>query len=82
MPRAVRSDLRERYDIVVGGGQGDLKGKILRIGTMGDLSAADIVDALAALGAALQARGFGFDAAAASRASRGVLFPTPADVTA
>ncbi|MGH7728617.1 MAG: pyridoxal-phosphate-dependent aminotransferase family protein, partial [Vulcanimicrobiaceae bacterium] len=43
----IRTRLRER-GIVFGGGQGPMKGKILRIGTMGDLSDADLLAGLEA----------------------------------
>ncbi|HEY0798954.1 MAG TPA: alanine--glyoxylate aminotransferase family protein [Candidatus Baltobacteraceae bacterium] len=59
---AVRRTLREQYGIIIGGGQQELKGKILRIGTMGDIGAADVLDALSALEATL--RGFSIDVAA------------------
>lgn len=46
---AVRRILREKHDIIIGGGQQELAGKILRIGTMGDISEADVKNALTAL---------------------------------
>jgi aspartate aminotransferase-like enzyme len=63
--------LRERHGIVIGGGQQELKGKIWRIGTMGDLSEVDIVGAIGAFEIALRgcghpiARGDGVRAALA-----------------
>ncbi len=50
---AVRRTLREERGITLGGGQAELKGKIIRIGTMGDLSQADILGMLGALELAL-----------------------------
>jgi len=50
---AIRKTLREQRDVVMGGGQKELKGKILRIGTMGDLTQTDILGALGALEIAL-----------------------------
>jgi aspartate aminotransferase-like enzyme len=50
---AVRRRLREDHGITLGGGQQELKGKIIRIGTMGDLSQADILGMLGALEIAL-----------------------------
>lgn len=41
--------LREERGIVLSGGQAELKGKILRIGTMGELSQADVLGALGAI---------------------------------
>jgi aspartate aminotransferase-like enzyme len=50
---AIRKSLRESRGVVIGGGQAALKGKIIRIGTMGDLSQTDILGALGALEIAL-----------------------------
>jgi aspartate aminotransferase-like enzyme len=50
---AVRRVLREERGITLGGGQKELKGKIIRIGTMGDLSQTDILGMLGALELAL-----------------------------
>jgi aspartate aminotransferase-like enzyme len=44
----VRKSMREDRGVVVGGGQKELKGKIIRIGTMGDLTQTDILGALGA----------------------------------
>jgi aspartate aminotransferase-like enzyme len=46
---AVRRRLRDRHGITVAGGQGDLAGRILRIGSFGAIEAGDIVRGLAAL---------------------------------
>jgi aspartate aminotransferase-like enzyme len=50
---AIRKALREERGVVIGGGQGKLKGQILRIGTMGDLTQTDVLGALGALEIAL-----------------------------
>jgi aspartate aminotransferase-like enzyme len=50
---AIRRSLREGRGVVIGGGQKDLKGKIIRIGTMGDLTQTDVLGALGALEIAL-----------------------------
>jgi aspartate aminotransferase-like enzyme len=50
---AIRKSLRESRGVVIGGGQQALKGKIVRIGTMGDLTQTDILGALGALESAL-----------------------------
>ncbi|HEY0615852.1 MAG TPA: alanine--glyoxylate aminotransferase family protein [Candidatus Elarobacter sp.] len=50
---AIRTSLRESRGVVVGGGQRELKGKIIRIGTMGDLTQTDILGAIGALEIAL-----------------------------
>jgi aspartate aminotransferase-like enzyme len=50
---AIRRSLRESRGVIIGGGQRELKGKIIRIGTMGDLSQTDVLGALGALEIAL-----------------------------
>jgi len=70
---AVRTELRERHDVVIGGGQSELKGKIFRIGTMGAISPDNILAALEAFAAALRASGDPIDASAATRAARSIL---------
>jgi len=55
---AVRTDLREKSNIEIGGGMGPLAGKIWRIGLMGAGATADHVDVLVSgLGAALKRAG-------------------------
>jgi aspartate aminotransferase-like enzyme len=46
---AIRKRLRDRHGITVAGGQGELEGRILRIGSFGAIEAGDIVRGLAAL---------------------------------
>lgn len=41
--------LRERYGVVLSGGQGEFAGKIVRFGTMGDVMEGDIVGAIGAI---------------------------------
>jgi aspartate aminotransferase-like enzyme len=41
--------LRERYGIVLSGGQGELAGKIVRFGTMGDIGEGDVIGAIGAI---------------------------------
>ncbi|HTW84114.1 MAG TPA: alanine--glyoxylate aminotransferase family protein [Candidatus Sulfotelmatobacter sp.] len=55
---AIRKELREQRGVVIGGGQGPLKGKIIRIGTMGDLTQTDVLGALGALEIALLEAGY------------------------
>jgi aspartate aminotransferase-like enzyme len=55
---AIRKRLREERGIVIGGGQTVLKGKIMRIGTMGDLTQTDVLGALGALEMALLDAGY------------------------
>jgi len=45
--------LRDEYKVVVSGGQGDLAGKIFRIGHLGWVTEADIKETLGAIGKAL-----------------------------
>ncbi|MHB8140655.1 MAG: pyridoxal-phosphate-dependent aminotransferase family protein [Vulcanimicrobiaceae bacterium] len=45
--------LRQRYGVVLSGGQGPLSGKIVRMGTMGAIDERDVRDALAAIKAVL-----------------------------
>jgi len=49
----IRQRLRDERGLMIGGGQKDLKGKIIRIGTMGDLSQTDILGMIGALELAL-----------------------------
>ncbi len=48
--------LRERHNVVLAGGQGPYDGRMLRIGHLGDVSEADIAEALAAIEAELPGR--------------------------
>jgi aspartate aminotransferase-like enzyme len=54
----LRKEMRERHGVVVAGGQGDLSGKIIRIGHLGLVTEADMQDALAALEQSLPVAGF------------------------
>ncbi len=54
---AVRDRLRQRYGVVIGGGQAELAGKIFRIGTMGALSPDDVAAALDAFETVLRDQG-------------------------
>lgn len=76
---AARADLRDAHGCVFGGGQGDLAGKLLRMGTMGDLTARDVARGLSALAAVLDARGVIAEPAAALAAARDVLDPVCAE---
>ena len=49
----IRASLRTSRGVIVGGGQKELKGKVIRIGTMGDLTQTDILGALGAVEIAL-----------------------------
>ena len=52
-PAALLKTLRENYGVVLSGGQGELTGKIVRMGTMGDVSEADLLGAIGAIELAL-----------------------------
>jgi len=52
-PPKLQKVLREEYKVVVSGGQGDLTGKIFRIGHLGWVTEADIKETLDAIGKAL-----------------------------
>ena len=56
--KALVDTLRLEHDVVVAGGLGQLERKIIRIGHLGAVSEADIVDCLEAIGKTLQAMGF------------------------
>ncbi len=70
---AIRAALRAKEDVVIGGGQGKLTGKILRIGTMGDLSADDVLRMLDALERELESAGVDVAAGTARSAAERVL---------
>ena len=65
----IRRALREDCGVVIGGGQQDLKGKILRIGTMGALSQTDILGAIGALEIVLLQQGYELQVGCAVRAA-------------
>lgn len=51
--RELPQRLREHFGIIVGGGQGPLEGKVMRIGHMGAISEGDILMLVAAIGVVL-----------------------------
>jgi len=53
----VRSIMRDKYNVVIAGGMGELKGKIFRIGCMGIVSQSEVLVTLTALGNALKELG-------------------------
>jgi len=55
--KELRGKLRERYDILVSGGQEHLKGKIFRIGTMGNVTERDVITTLACVERILTEKG-------------------------
>lgn len=52
--QALRARLREEYGVVVGGGQAEMTGRILRVGHMGHVTQAGLEGAIEALGAAVR----------------------------
>jgi aspartate aminotransferase-like enzyme len=79
---AIRKTLRVERGYVLGGGQGKLAGKIIRIGTMGDITQTDITGMLGALEMQLLEAGFPVSAGAAQRAALGVFLETSQPVPA
>ncbi len=69
----VRAELREEHAVVIGGGQAELKGKILRMGTMGELSTVDVLRGLEALETVLRRAGLPLEAGAPMRVARAEL---------
>lgn len=51
---AMRKAVKDRYDILLAGGQGHLKGKVFRIGHLGFVCDRDVLTAVAAIEATLQ----------------------------
>jgi len=51
---ALRKIAREEYDLIIGGGQGPMRGKIIRIGHLGWVSEAEIHDCFAVIGHILE----------------------------
>ena len=54
----VREMMREKYKVLIAGGMGKLKGKILRIGCMGMVSQMEVMTTINALGNALKDTGY------------------------
>jgi aspartate aminotransferase-like enzyme len=67
--KALLDLLRERYGIVLAGGQGELAGKIVRFGTMGDISEGDLLGAIGAIELALLDLGATIDPGAGTSAA-------------
>jgi aspartate aminotransferase-like enzyme len=65
--------LRERYGVVLSGGQAEFAGKIVRFGTMGDVTEADLLGAIGAIELALADLGHGARAGAGTAAAIDVL---------
>ena len=70
---AIRAALRERNNAILGGGQAELKGKILRMGTMGNLSADDVRFGLTSLALVLAELGHATPCSAGLEAAQRIL---------
>ncbi|MBI1742171.1 alanine--glyoxylate aminotransferase family protein [Candidatus Acetothermia bacterium] len=67
--KAIMENLRQEFQIKIEGGQDHLKGKILRIGHIGDVMAKDVLGTVAALEITLHKLGHKFELGAGSRAA-------------
>jgi aspartate aminotransferase-like enzyme len=65
--------MRDKHGVTMANGQGELKGKIIRIGHMGYVSEGDLLVGLAALEASLKEMGHAFEFGAGVRAAREAL---------
>jgi aspartate aminotransferase-like enzyme len=65
--------LRDHYGITFGGGQGQLKGRVLRVGHMGYFDRFDLITSIAALEMALRDKGFILDLSVGVRAAQEIL---------
>ena len=75
---SVRAQLLKEYNLEIGGGLGPLKGKVWRIGLMGESSSpANVLLVLTALERTLGSRGHPVEAGAAVRAAGSVLNQSP-----
>jgi len=70
---ALRKLMREKYGVVLAGGQGSLKNEIFRIGHLGLVNEGDIVAALGLLGLGLKGLGMKVDPGAGASAALQVL---------
>jgi len=66
--REFRGLLRDKYDVVVAGGQDHLAGRIFRIGHMGEVRVRDMVTAVTCVGLAMRELGVDVDVGAAAEA--------------
>lgn len=66
------ADMKDRYHVTIAGGQGDMKGKIFRVGTLGFIDASDILVFFGALERALKSQGYQLTTGAALTAAQEV----------
>ncbi|MEM2995230.1 MAG: alanine--glyoxylate aminotransferase family protein [Candidatus Bathyarchaeia archaeon] len=69
---AVREAMRNRYNVLIAGGMGKLKGKIFRVGCMGVVSQKEVLATVNAFGKALKEAGFPVDAESGVEAAKKV----------
>jgi aspartate aminotransferase-like enzyme len=79
---AIRKSLREARGLTLGGGQKELKGKIMRIGTMGDLTQTDILGMLGAFEIALVDAGHAVQIGTGAKAALEIFLAEPDAVPA
>ena len=72
----LRETMRDKYGVTVAGGQERLKGKIIRVGTMGYCDASNVIAALSALEMSLRDLGHAIDPGTGVRAAEEVLMAT------
>lgn len=70
---AIRTTMREKYDIALAGGQDHLKGKIFRVGHLGFISDRDVIMTIGCLEAALTELGHDFEPKSGTKAAAAAL---------
>ena len=70
---ALMESMRTDFGVVVGGGLGDLRGKIIRISNLGYVDDLDILTAISALELGLEKIGYGFTPGSGVGAAAGIL---------
>lgn len=68
----LRDQMESKYLVTIAGGQDQIKGKVIRIGTMGDIGPKDILHTIVCLARALKDLGFNCDEGAAKKAAESV----------
>jgi len=79
---AIRKKMREERGLTLGGGQKDLKGTIVRIGTMGDLTQTDVLGMLGAFEIALLEAGHAVQIGTGAKAALEIFLAEPDAVPA
>ena len=70
---AIRTTMREKFDIALAGGQDHLKGKIFRVGHLGFISDRDVIMTIGCLEAALTELGHDFEPKSGTKAAAAAL---------